>query len=87
MQYSSMATIHFDGFYYSRPIAWEEWHAGVRMHGGRVHFRRYYPNRIWLGAYRDNTFDFWSDSEQLIRMRQPIGEQGAAARDHQAAVR
>ncbi|MFO0976450.1 MAG: hypothetical protein U0996_08635 [Planctomycetaceae bacterium] len=60
-----MANIHFDGFYYSRPIAWEAWHAGVRMHGERAHFRRYYPNRIWLGAYCDNTFDFWSDSEQL----------------------
>ena len=35
------------------------------MHGERVHYRRYYPNRIWLGAYRDNTFDFWSDSELL----------------------
>ena len=35
------------------------------MHGERVHFRRYYPNRIWLGAYRDHTFDFWADSEQL----------------------
>ena len=35
------------------------------MHGERVHHRRYYPNRIWLGAYRDSSFDFWSDSEQL----------------------
>ena len=60
-----MAIIHFDGFYYSGSIAWEDWHAGVRMHGERVHFRRYYPNRIWLGAYRDHTFDFWADSEQL----------------------
>lgn len=60
-----MPTIHFDGFYFSRSIPWEDWHAGVRLHGERIHYRRYYPNRIWLGAYRDNTFDFWSDSEKL----------------------
>lgn len=35
------------------------------MRGEQVHFRRYYPNRIWLGAYRGNTFDFWTESEQL----------------------
>lgn len=60
-----MTTIHFDGFYYSRSVAWEDWHAGVRMHGERIHYRRFYPNHIWLGAYRDKPFDFWSDSEQL----------------------
>lgn len=35
------------------------------MHGESFHFRRYFPNDLWLGAYRDQPFDFWADSEEL----------------------
>ncbi|MBL8873522.1 MAG: hypothetical protein JNK90_27355 [Planctomycetaceae bacterium] len=79
-----MAIIHFDGFYYSRPIEWEDWHAGVRMHGEHVHFRRFYPNGIWLGACRDSTFDFWTDSEQLDSNTIGILQRGRGPTDGEA---
>ena len=59
------AKLRFDGFYYSGPIAWEEWHAGVRMHGVRHHYYRYYPNGDWIHCYRDMAFDFWDFTESV----------------------
>src|SRR4051812_44487680 len=59
--------LHFDGFYYSGPVPWEDWHAGVRMHGTRFHYTRYYSNGDWLGCYRDHDFDFWKFTESVTR--------------------
>jgi hypothetical protein len=53
------AQVHFDGFYYTGPVPWEDWHAGVRMHGVHYHYMRYYPNGDWLHCYRSKEFDFW----------------------------
>ena len=61
------ALLHFDGFYYSGPVRWEDWHAGVRMHGIRFHYKRYYANGDWLGCYRDHDFDFWKFTESITR--------------------
>lgn len=59
------AQLHFDGFYATGPIPWEDWHAGVRMHGTHFHYSRYYPSGEWLRCCRDNSFDFWSFSESV----------------------
>jgi hypothetical protein len=59
------AQLHFDGFYYSGPVPWEDWHAGIRMHGTRFHYIRYYANGNWLGCYRDHDFDFWRFTESV----------------------
>src|SRR5687768_12964272 len=61
----TQAQVHFDGFYFSGPVRWEDWHAGVRMHGIHFHYMRYYANRDWLGCYRDHEFDFWRFTETI----------------------
>lgn len=60
-----MAAVHFDGYYCSNAIDWENWHAGVRMHGTHFHYRRFFANRNWLGSYRDTPCEFWTDSERF----------------------
>lgn len=60
-----MTVIHFDGFYGSKPAQWEDWDAGVRMHGEHVHYPPFFPNQTWVSAYRDIPFDFWSHSNAL----------------------
>ena len=57
--------LHFDGFYQTGPAPWEDWHAGVRMHGIRYHYRRYYPSGDWVSCYRNNEFDFWAFTESM----------------------
>ncbi|MBI1248262.1 hypothetical protein GC197_10550 [bacterium] len=57
----------FDGYYYTGPREWEDWHAGVRMHGIRFSYIRYYPDGTWLSCYRDHEFAFWEFSESLSR--------------------
>lgn len=57
--------LHFDGYYHHGPVAWEDWHAGVRMHGVQYHYTRYYPDGSWLGCYRDQEFDFWEFTESV----------------------
>ena len=61
------AKLLLDGYYYSRLVPWEDWHAGVRMHGSRVHYRRYFPDFNWLGCYHDNPIEFWIQSQTLTR--------------------
>ena len=60
-----MASIHFDGYYFSGPIEWEDWHAGVRMHGINYHYTRYYPDGQWLHCYRDHDFAFWEFTQSV----------------------
>ncbi|MCA9176530.1 MAG: hypothetical protein KDB14_18710 [Planctomycetales bacterium] len=60
-----MAQLHFDGYYEMGPVAWEDWHAGVRMHGVRFHYTRYYPDGVWLSCYRDREFPFWEFTESV----------------------
>ena len=57
--------LHFDGFYYSGRVPWEDWHAGVRMHGTCYHYTRYYANGNWLSCYRNQGFDFWGFTESI----------------------
>lgn len=59
------AQLHFDGFYYDGPAEWEDWHAGVRMHGTRFHFTRYYATGDYLYCYRDHEFDFWEFTQSV----------------------
>ena len=61
-----MPSLHFDGYYFTGPVAWEDWHAGVRMHGVYFHYTRYYPNGEYLSCYRDFDFVvFWEFSESV----------------------
>lgn len=68
----------FDGFYYSGPVEWEEWHAGVRMHGVRFHYCRYYQNGDWLHSYRDQAFDFWAFTESVTPELLALAKRGQA---------
>src|SRR5262245_12320064 len=55
-----------DGFYYSGPVEWEDWHAGVHMRETHYHFWRFYPNGNWVHCYRcEPEFKFWEFSETL----------------------
>lgn len=60
-----VSALRFDGYYATGPVEWEDWHAGVRMHGIRFHFRRFYPNGEWLHCYRDEDFAFWEFTEAI----------------------
>jgi hypothetical protein len=62
---NSDSGLRTDGYYCTGPAPWEEWHAGVRMHGIRYHFIRFYANGDWLGCCRDHGFDFWHFTEQV----------------------
>lgn len=58
--------VRTDGFYYSGPIQWEEWHAGVRMREVQYHFWRFYPDGNWVCCHRcTSEFDFWRFTETL----------------------
>jgi hypothetical protein len=57
--------LHLDGFYQTGPVPWQDWHAGVRMHGVHFHYARYYPNGEWLRCYRDDEFEFWAFTESV----------------------
>lgn len=79
-----MPAVHFDGYYCSRPVPWEDWHAGVRMHGERLHYRRFFPDGIWLGACREFPFAFWEGSEQLDTLAMESIKRGHGPRDSDA---
>ena len=54
-----------DGLYVSPPTPWEDWHAGVRMHGHSLHFWRFYPDLTFVKCAREHDFDFWALTESL----------------------
>jgi hypothetical protein len=60
-----MPQLHFDGYYSSGPEPWENWHAGIRMHGIHFYYTRYYSTGEWLGCYRDRAFEFWPFTESI----------------------
>lgn len=68
--------LHFHGFYATGPSEWEEWHAGVRMHGIRYHYTRYYRNGDWIHCYRDHEFDFWAFTETVTPELMARAKQG-----------
>lgn len=51
------------------------------MHGTHFHYRRYFPNNSWLGAYRDRQFDFWADSERLDHAAREAIKRGIGPKD------
>lgn len=70
--------LSFDGFYATNPHQWEEWHAGVRMHGVRFHYVRYYPCGDWISCYRDHPFDFWAFTEAATPELWALAKRGIA---------
>lgn len=72
------AKLLFDGFYASGPREWEEWHAGVRMHGVRFRYMRYYVNGDWMSCYRDHPFDFWVFTEAVTDDLFALAKRGRA---------
>ncbi|MDP1977202.1 hypothetical protein [Undibacterium sp.] len=72
------AKLLFDGFYASGPREWEEWHAGVRMHGVRFHYIRYYAIGNWISCYRDHAFDFWTFTENVTDNLWDLAKHGRA---------
>ena len=72
------ALVLFDGFYASGAREWEEWHAGVRMHGVRFHYMRYYANGDWISCYRDHPFDFWAFTETVTDDLWGLAKRGLA---------
>lgn len=71
-------TVLYDGFYASGPRKWEEWHAGVRMHGVRFYYMRYYANGDWVYSYRDQPFDFWAFTEAMTPDLLALAKRGSA---------
>jgi hypothetical protein len=55
-----------DGFYYSGPVEWEDWHAGIHMRETHYHWWRFYANGLWVHCYRcESDFKFWEFTETL----------------------
>lgn len=57
--------LRFHGFYATGPVPWEDWHAGVRMHGIHFHYMRFYSDGTWFSCYRDEPFAFWQFNESV----------------------
>jgi hypothetical protein len=74
------AQLHFDGYYCFGPVAWQDWHAGVRMHGVQFHYTRYYADGSWLGCFRDHEFDFWEFAESVTPELFAKAKRGSAPR-------
>lgn len=72
--------LRFDGLYFSGPREWEDWHAGVLMHGIHCHYFRYYPNRDWVHCYRDAEFDFWQFTKSVTPELFALAKNGRAPR-------
>lgn len=75
---TASALVLVDGFYASGSQEWEEWHAGVRMHGIRFHYVRYYSNGDWISCYRDSPFDFWAFTESVTDDLLALAKRGCA---------